>query len=113
MNTLTNAYAVTPRRIARARRLSRPAGFWAVAAAFLALTAFATAPSALYGIYAQRDHLAPITLTVVYAVYAVGVVTSLLLAGHLSDAYGRRTILIPGLVVAVPSRPEDAGPMLR
>jgi MFS family permease len=81
-------------------RLSRRAAFWAVAFAFLALTAFATAPSALYAFYAQHDHLAPITLTVVYAVYAVGVVASLLLAGHISDAYGRRTVLIPSLLVA-------------
>ncbi|HEX5618110.1 MAG TPA: MFS transporter [Solirubrobacteraceae bacterium] len=81
-------------------RLSRRAGFWAVALAFIALTAFATAPSALYGVYAQREQLAPITLTIVYAVYAVGVVVSLLLAGHVSDVYGRRAVLIPGLLVA-------------
>jgi MFS family permease len=81
-------------------RLSRRAGFWAVAFAFLALTAFATAPSALYGLYAQREHLSPITLTIVYAVYAVGVVASLLLAGHVSDSYGRRTVLIPAVLVA-------------
>ena len=48
----------------------------------------------------RSDDLAPITLTIVYAVYAVGVVASPLLAGHLSDAYGRRTVLIPGLLVA-------------
>src|SRR4051794_20946439 len=81
-------------------RLSRRAGFWAVAFAFLALTAFATAPSALYGLYAQREHLAPITLTVVYAVYAVGIVSSLLLAGHRSDIYGRRAGLVPSPLLA-------------
>jgi MFS family permease len=81
-------------------RLSSRAALWAVAFAFLALTAFATAPSALYGLYAQQAHLAPITLTFVYAVYAVGVVASLLLAGHLSDVYGRRAVLIPALLVA-------------
>jgi hypothetical protein len=73
MNTLAHPNAFIPRRIATARRLPHQAAFWGVAAAFFALTAIATAPSALYGIYAQRDHLAPITLTVVYAVYAVGV----------------------------------------
>jgi MFS family permease len=79
--------------------LSRRAAFWAVAFAFLALTTFATAPSALYGLYAVREHLAPLTLTVVYAIYAVGIVASLLLTGHLSDIYGRRTVLIPALLV--------------
>jgi MFS family permease len=106
MNTITHASALSHRR-ARPRtgirpfpRLSRRASFWAVAFAFLALTAFATAPSALYGLYAEQDHLAPITLTIVYAVYAAGVVASLLLAGHVSDLYGRRTVLIPSLLVA-------------
>jgi MFS family permease len=102
MSTIAQAPTLSHRR-ARARRLprlSRRAGFWAVAFAFLALTAFATAPSALYGLYAQREHLAPITLTIVYAVYAVGVVASLLLAGHLSDSYGRRAVLLPGLLLA-------------
>src|SRR5690349_18924344 len=102
MNSIAYPSTLSPRR-ARPRsvpRLSRTAAFWAVAFAFLALTAFATAPSPLYGIYAQQDHLAPITLTVVYAVYAIGVVASLLLAGHLSDTHGRRTVRVPGLVVA-------------
>jgi MFS family permease len=80
--------------------LSRRAGFWAVAFAFLVLTAFSTAPSALYGLYAQEEQLSSVTLTLVYAVYAIGVVASLLLAGHVSDWYGRRAVLIPALVLA-------------
>ena len=102
MNSIAYPYEL-PHRRARSLtlpRLSRRAGFWGVAFAFLALTAFATAPSALYGFYAQSGHLSPITLTIVYAVYAVGVVVSLLLAGHVSDLYGRRTVLIPSLLVA-------------
>jgi len=89
------------RAAARAEaRLSRQAGFWAVAFSFLAVTAFSTAPSALYGLYAQRDHLSSLTITIVYAVYAGGIVVTLLLAGHVSDWYGRRAVLIPGLGVA-------------
>ena len=83
-----------------ARRLSRRTGFWAVAFSFLALTAFSTAPSALYGVYEQREQLSSLTLTVVYAVYSVGVIASLVLAGHVSDWYGRRAVLIPSLFVA-------------
>jgi MFS family permease len=102
MTTFAHAATLTSRRGSSLPlpRLSRRAAFWGVAFAFLALTTFATAPSALYGLYAKQDHLAPITLTVVYAVYAVGVVASLLLAGHLSDSHGRRIVLIPGLLVA-------------
>ena len=81
-------------------RLSRRAGFWAIAFSFLAVAALSTAPSALYGLYERQDHLAPLTITVVYAVYAAGVITSLLLAGHVSDWYGRRAVLIPALSLA-------------
>jgi MFS family permease len=95
-----NSIALTYPATRRAPRLSRAAGFWAVALSFLVLGAFATAPSALYGLYAQQEGLSGLTLTIVYAVYAAGIVVSLVLAGHLSDSYGRRALLIPGLVVA-------------
>jgi MFS family permease len=106
METITLQATVSGQRSGQSKptrqipRLSRRAGVWAVAFAFLVLTAFATAPSAIYGIFVRRDHLSPITLTVVYAVYAAGVVASLLLAGHVSDLYGRRVVLISGLLVA-------------
>ena len=81
-------------------RLSRQVGFWAIAFSFLAVTALSTAPSALYGLYERQEGLSPLTITIVYAVYAVGVTSSLLLAGHVSDWYGRRVVLIPALIVA-------------
>ena len=69
-------------------RLPQRAGFWAVAFSFLAVAAFSTAPSSLYGLYEQQEHLSSLTITIVYAVYAIGIVVSLLLAGHVSDWYG-------------------------
>ena len=82
-------------------RLSRRVGFWAIAFAFLSVTALSTAPSALYGLYERHEHFSPITITLVYAVYAAGVTASLLLAGHVSDWYGRKAVLIPALTLAV------------
>ena len=82
-------------------RLGRPVGFWVVAAAVATMTAFSTAPSALYGIYARQEHLSSITITLVYSVYGAGVLASLLLVGHVSDWYGRRTVLVPAIVVAL------------
>jgi MFS family permease len=76
-------------------------GFWVIAFAFLSVTALSTAPSALYGLYERHEHFSPITITLVYAVYAVGVTASLLLAGHVSDWYGRKAVLIPALTLAV------------
>jgi MFS family permease len=77
--------------------------FWAVAFAFLAVMAFSTVPSPLYGLYRARDHFSVFTVTVIYAVYALGVIGALLLAGHLSDWYGRRRLLLPALGIAIVS----------
>jgi predicted MFS family arabinose efflux permease len=71
--------------------------FWLVAAAFLVSLAFSTVPAPLYPLYQRQDGFSSFTVTIVFAVYAVGVVTSLLLAGHVSDWAGRRRILLPAL----------------
>ena len=81
--------------------LSRDVAFWAIAGAFLALAAFSTAPSALYGLYEAKLGVTSLTITFVYAIYVVGVVAGLLLAGHISDWYGRKPVLLAGLGVAV------------
>jgi len=93
--SLTTAAAKT---VVGSRRHRR--AFWAVAFAFLVLMAFSTVPSPLYGLYRARDHFSLFMVTVVYAVYAVGVIGALLLGGHLSDWYGRRRLLLPALGIA-------------
>jgi MFS family permease len=74
-----------------------------VSFAFLAVMAFSAVPSPLYGLYRERDHFSLFMITVIYAVYAVGVIGSLLLGGHLSDWYGRRRLLLPALGLAIVS----------
>lgn len=78
-------------------------GFWVVALTFLTLAAFTTVPSPLYGIYQARDGFSEFMLTVIYAAYAVGVIGALALAGHLSDWYGRRRLLMPAAAITVAS----------
>jgi MFS family permease len=78
-------------------------GFWAVAVTFLTLAAFTTVPSPLYGLYQARDGFSEFTVTVIYAAYAIGVIGALALAGHLSDWYGRRRLLIPAAVLTIAS----------
>jgi MFS family permease len=90
-----------PRYAAGSRRHRR--AFWLVAFAFLVVMAFSAVPSPLYGLYRARDHFSLFMVTVVYAVYAVGVLGALLLAGHLSDWYGRRRLLLPSLGLAIVS----------
>lgn len=89
------------RRPVGSRRHRR--GFWVVAFAFLAVMALGTVPSPLYGLYRVRDHFSLFMVTVAFAVYAVGVIGALLLAGHLSDLYGRRRLLLPAVCISVVS----------
>jgi MFS family permease len=78
-------------------------GFWAVAFTFLTLAAFTTVPSPLYALYQARDGLSEFEVTVIYAAYAIGVIGALFLAGHLSDWYGRRRLLIPAAGLTIVS----------
>jgi MFS family permease len=78
-------------------------GFWLTALAFLVNMGFSAVPTPLYVLYQRRDHFSNITVTLVYAVYAVGVIASLFLAGHLSDSVGRRRIFVPALLLNVVS----------
>ncbi|MFD6159429.1 MFS transporter [Nocardia sp. NPDC060256] len=68
-------------------------GFWLVTAAFCAAMAFSTVPTPLYPLYARQLGLSPLTLTIVFAVYGVGVIVSLCTVGHVSDWIGRRRVL--------------------
>ena len=73
------------------------AGFWFIAFAVLTAMAFCTVPAPLYSLYQARDGFSTFMITVIFAVYALGVVISLILAGHISDWVGRKRILIPAL----------------
>jgi MFS family permease len=83
----------------RAAVASYGAGFWLIALVFLTGMAFSTVPTPLYPLYQVRDGFSTLTVTIVFAAYAVGVLTSLLLAGHLSDVVGRRKVLLAALAL--------------
>jgi MFS family permease len=79
-------------------RLAPPLDF-ALVSGIVALALFASAtPSPLYADYAADWNFSTPVLTAVYAVYAIGVLTTLLLIGRLSDEIGRRPVLIYALV---------------
>ena len=90
---------VQPAQGARPTRPQRrhSTAFWIVAAAFGVNLAFSAVPTPLYVIYQHRDHFSTLMITVVYAVYALGVIASLFLGGHVSDWVGRRRVLVPAL----------------
>src|SRR5689334_16878844 len=77
----------------RRKRLSRPVAFAAIAAIFVTFTAASSAPSPLYVVYQQLWSFSAVTLTVVFAVYVVGLIGALLVLGALSDHVGRRPVL--------------------
>lgn len=79
-------------------RMSHGWGFQVVAVAFATALAFSTVPTPLYALYQQRDGFPAFLVTVVFAAYAVGVMLSLYLAGHVSDWLGRRRVLVAGLL---------------
>jgi MFS family permease len=85
------------------RRQAHRIGFWIAAAAFLINMGFSAVPTPIYVLYQHRDHFSDLTITIVYAVYAVGVIASLFLGGHLSDHFGRRRVFVPALAVNVAS----------
>ncbi|MBV8933023.1 MAG: MFS transporter [Kutzneria sp.] len=72
--------------------------FWLVAAAIAIAAAASGTPSPLYVDYQAEWHFSATTLTVVYAMYAGGVVLTLLFAGGLSDRVGRRPVLLSSVV---------------
>jgi MFS family permease len=76
-------------------------GFWVVVFAFVTAMAFTTVPTPLWSLYAQRDRFSSFTVTIVFAVYALAVALSLFLAGHVSDWYGRRRVLMPALALEI------------
>jgi MFS family permease len=80
------------------RRLGPNAAFVLVAAVIgLSLYGSAT-PSPLYEIYQAEWHFSTLVLTLVYAVYAFGVLAALLTVGRISDDVGRRPVLAIALV---------------
>lgn len=84
-------------------RLGRRAAFFAVAYAFAVTTLGTTMPTPLYAIYQERFGFSELTITLIYATYATGVIAGLLLFGRLSDEVGRRRTLLPALALSAAS----------
>jgi len=84
--------------ISKMRHTLSPRLAYALAASVIGLALFASVtPSPLYGIYSQLWGFSPAVLTLVYGTYAFGVLTTLILAGRLSDEVGRRPVLLVAL----------------
>ncbi|MFC0505433.1 MFS transporter [Micromonospora costi] len=90
-------------RIAGQGRLPPRFCLFLLASILVSFIAASAAPSPLYGIYQAQWHFSPVTTTVVFAVYAVAVLGSLLTLGKLSDHVGRRPVLLVATAVQMAS----------
>ncbi len=80
--------------------LDKSKAYWLVGFAILWLMVGSNLPSPLYAVYMHLWHFSPTMLTLIFASYALALIPTLLLLGHLSDQVGRRPILLGGLMMA-------------
>lgn len=89
----------SPAHAAPRRRGPGPvASLGLLASILVSLLAASSAPTPLYAIYQRHWGFSPITITVVFGVYAVAVLISLLVFGKISDHVGRRPVLLAALI---------------
>ena len=79
------------------RAVPREIAFWLIAYVFAAVILGTAVPTPLYAIYQRQWHFSAAILTLIFAVYAVAVLATLLLAGRTSDQAGRRPVMAAAL----------------
>jgi MFS family permease len=83
-----------------ATRSRKDAGPFAVVACTLfVLLLDGNLPTPLYGVYREEFGFSGTTLTLIFAVYAIALIPSLLVFGQLSDRIGRRPVIAGGLAL--------------
>lgn len=98
MTTPSNALPSTP--VTPAPRVGAAVLLCAIIVTFLAAS---TAPTPLYRLYQAAWGFSPITLTFIFAIYALSLITALLVVGSLSDHLGRRPVILASLALEVVS----------
>jgi MFS family permease len=73
--------------------------FYLLASIIVSFLAGSSAPTPLYPVYQSAWGFSPITTTVVFGIYALAVLGSLLVTGRLSDHLGRRAVLLAAIPV--------------
>ena len=87
--SLDEAIAVDSPPIAQPHEVA----FWLIAYVFAATMLGTTLPTPLYVIWESQWHFSSVTVTLIFAVYAAGVLSALVFAGRASDQVGRRPVL--------------------
>ena len=87
-------------RVSTGLRLSTQSSFWVITALLLALFSSAGAPAPLYQVYQANWGFSTTTLTLVFAVYVLTLLATLLTVGSLSDHAGRRPVMVAAIATA-------------
>ncbi|WP_447527604.1 MFS transporter [Vreelandella sp. TE19] len=74
--------------------------FLGAALAFMTTMMGTTLPTPLYPLYQAEMGFSQLMVTVIFAVYAAGVICALLVTGRWSDQLGRRPLLLAGLALS-------------
>ncbi|UNZ18688.1 MFS transporter [Streptomyces sp. 891-h] len=74
---------------------------WLAAWPVVAVLALSNEPAPLYVLWQDRIGFSAATLTAVYAFYIAGLLGTLTVAGTLSDRFGRKPVLLPGLALGL------------
>jgi MFS family permease len=96
---LLDSKQLSQRIAERDGRLSLPIAFAATSAVMVLFAAAASAPTPLYVVYQKEWGFTDTTLTVIFAVYVLGLIGSLLVLGALSDHVGRRPVLAAAIAL--------------
>jgi MFS family permease len=93
-----SAVSENNRATVRTFQLSPAAAFYLLASITVSLLAGSSAPTPMYPLYQAEWGFSPITVTIIFGIYALAVLSALLIAGRLSDHVGRRPVLIAATV---------------
>ncbi|GAA3640261.1 hypothetical protein GCM10022420_012310 [Streptomyces iranensis] len=74
---------------------------WLAAWPVIAARALSNEPAPLYVLWQDRFGFGSATLTLIYAGYIVGLLLALSVGGALADRFGRRPVLVPGLLLGL------------
>jgi predicted MFS family arabinose efflux permease len=81
--------------------LSRKAAFYLLLSITVSFLAGSSAPTPLYALYQAQWGFSPITVTIIFGIYAIAVLTALLFVGRLSDHLGRRPVLLAAIAAQI------------
>jgi predicted MFS family arabinose efflux permease len=82
------------------RSVQRFTPFAVVSVALFVLLMDGNLPTPLYAVYREELGFSGTTLTLIFAVYTIGLIPSLLMFGQLSDRIGRRPVIVGALALA-------------